>query len=128
MAVVLFVDDECDALETYQKAVELFGHKAILAPSAGQGLSMALENSPDLIFVDMSLPDMDGLNLIYRLRGDDRTACTPVVVLSAGAELDAAERVHAAGAQSYINKPIRLQSLLDLINESLSKGPCESGD
>ena len=117
MAHVLFVDDEPDTLFTLQKAVELFGHRASLASSGEQALQIATEQVPGLIFVDMNLPDMDGLTIVRQLRANPPTANIPVVMLSAGPELDSAERAQAAGAQDYLLKPVRLQTLIDIIEK-----------
>jgi CheY-like chemotaxis protein len=117
MAFVLFIDDEPDTLVTLQKAVELFGHHANLAYSGQDALQKLLVSQPDIVFVDMNLADMSGLDVLKQLRANPQTANLPVVVLSAGPELDAAEQAHAAGAQEYMLKPVRLQALLDMIGK-----------
>jgi CheY-like chemotaxis protein len=117
MAVVLFVDDEPDTLMTLKKAVELFGHQANLAYSGKDALQKVGEINPNLIFLDMNLADMNGLELLRALRANPQTAHLPAIVLSAGPELDAAEHAQAAGAQAYMLKPVRLQALLDAIHQ-----------
>lgn len=123
MAVVLFVDDEPDTLKTLQKAVGMFGHQALLARSGQEAFLRLKETRPDLIFVDMQLADTDGLTVIRQFKRNVDTASTPVVVLSAGAELDCAKRAAAAGAQGFVCKPIRLQDLLEIINQYLNGEP-----
>lgn len=115
MARILFVDDDPFTLETLTKAVEVFGHQALSAHNGEDGLEMAATLSPDLIFTDLRLPDMDGLTLVSKLHEHTDTAHIPVLVLSASPVLDAVERAKAAGAREYLNKPIRLQALLDII-------------
>ncbi|MCS6906327.1 MAG: response regulator [Anaerolineales bacterium] len=117
MARILFIDDDPMTLETLSKAVEILGHQALQAHTAGEGLELARQQSPDLIFTDLRLPDMEGLALIGRLHDDPSTASIPVLVLSASPALDEIERAQAAGAQGYLHKPIRLQTLLDLIQK-----------
>jgi CheY-like chemotaxis protein len=117
MTTVLFIDDEPDTLTTMQKAVEMFGHKAILATSGKEAPRVAAEQLPNLIFVDMNLSDTDGLSIVRALRQQPATANIPVIMLSAGPEADAADRALSAGAQAYILKPIRLQTLLDTITK-----------
>jgi CheY-like chemotaxis protein len=123
MAVILFIDDETDTLGMLQKAVELFGHQAILAKTGVEAFARATEASPDLIFIDMQLADLNGLDIIKQLRQNKLTASTPVFVLSAGAELDCAERARGAGAQGYLCKPVRLKTLLDVIAGQLVGKP-----
>jgi len=117
MARVLFIDDDPSTLETYTKAVELFGHRAILADTAEKALEIAAAECPDLIILDVRMPDMDGFELLTRLREGGSTASIPVVMLSAGAEMDAADQAQAAGAVEYLSKPIRLNKLIDTIQQ-----------
>lgn len=115
MARILFIDDDPFTLETLTKAVEVFGHQALLANTGKEGLESAMHESPDLIFTDMSLPDMDGLALVNQLKSNPTIANIPVLVLSASPVLDAIELAKAAGAADYLTKPIRLQTLLEII-------------
>jgi len=115
MVRILFVDDDPHTLEILGKAVEVFGHQAIWASDGQAALRIASEQSPDIIFVDLSLPDIDGLALLAKLHQAPGLADTPLLVLSASPELDVAELATKAGARAYLNKPIRLQTLLDTI-------------
>jgi CheY-like chemotaxis protein len=120
MARILFVDDDPYTLETLGKAVEVFGHQPLWATNGQEAMQAASQQAPDIIFLDMSLPDISGIELIGKLRGVTSLADTPILVLSASPELDAAELVLKAGAQAYLNKPIRLQTLLDTIQQHTS--------
>ncbi len=117
MTKILFVDDDADTLETLTRAVQLFGHEAYLAQTGKEALHLAVEKSPQIIFIDMSLPDMDGITLLASLQHDPRTATIPSLMLSAGPEADAGMMARQAGARAYVNKPVRLQTLLDLIQK-----------
>jgi CheY-like chemotaxis protein len=117
MARILFVDDDPLALMVLTKAVEIFGHQAIRAYTGSEGLRVACEQSPDLIFVDHRLVDMDGLQVVSALRSNTATAATPVIMLSAGQELDAKEAALSAGALEFLRKPIQLQTLQDVIQQ-----------
>lgn len=117
MARILFVDDDPFTLETLNKSVQLFGHQAVLATNGEQALRLAKECSPDLIMTDMMLPDMDGLNLVTSLRKDPSTSCIPIVMLTASPEIDALQLSRAAGVDAYLNKPIHLQQLQEVIQK-----------
>jgi two-component system, cell cycle response regulator DivK len=123
MARILFIDDDPMTLETLTNAVQIFGHQAMQASTGQQGLALATGQAPDLIFLDLSLADIDSLALVGMLRSQPATAAIPVLVLSAGPELDVAERVRAAGAQAYLSKPIHLQTLIDAINHYTAQPP-----
>ena len=120
MARILFVDDDPYTLETLGKAVEVFGHQPLWATNGQEAMQAASQQAPDIIFLDMSLPDIGGIELIGKLRGVVSLIDTPILVLSASPELDSAELALKAGAQAYLNKPIRLQTLLDTIHQHTS--------
>ena len=124
MSLVLFIDDELDTLLTYKKGIELFGHQALTASDGQAGVDLAVESLPDVIFVDMQMGAISGLDVVRNLHQDERTAALRAYVLSAGPELDAEAIVLAAGATGYLLKPIRLQTLLDAIDGTL---PIEAG-
>jgi hypothetical protein len=118
MARILFVDDDPYTLEALGKAVEVFGHQAVWAKDGKEAIAIATagECTLDIVFVDMSLPDIDGLDLVSRLRDIPELSSTPMMVLSANPAVDAADLARKAGAQAYLNKPVRLQTLLDTIH------------
>jgi CheY-like chemotaxis protein len=115
MARILFVDDDPLTLETLKRSVEIIGHQALLASSGEQALSLVAEQSPDLIITDMNLPDTDGLTLVKRLKENPAVSRIPVVVLSASPEVDAGEISMSAGAEEFLEKPIRLDLLGSVI-------------
>jgi CheY-like chemotaxis protein len=121
MVRILFVDDDPLTLNTYNKAVSINGYEAILANSASEALSLSVDKKPDLIMLDMRMPDMDGFDLLTHLRADENTTDIPVVMLSADPEMELSRLSKAAGAQAYISKPIRLDKLLDIIHEFTSE-------
>ena len=83
-------------------------------------MKLAAASSPDLIMTDMRLPDMNGLVLIEQLRQNDATASVPVVVLSASPQVDIAQLSEQAGADSFLSKPVRLQTLQNVIEHYTS--------
>lgn len=115
MALILFVDDDLYTRETLSRAAEVLGHRALVADSCEAALSLVRENPPDLIFTDMRLTDVNGLSLVQRLKSLESTANIPVIVLSASPEMGSVEEAQAAGALAYLNKPIRLHTLQEVI-------------
>ena len=115
MATVFFVDDDPVTLQILGKAAQILGHEPVLIVSGSEVLSRALENKPDLIMMDMMMPDMDGLDVLTALRNQPELEDIPIVILSAGAALDDGQRVQAAGAQGYLTKPLSLNTLLQTI-------------
>jgi len=117
MACILFVDDDFYTLETYEKIISLMGHQAILAESAEDAFQLLVTHLPDLIVVDMFLPDMDGFAFLKQLRADPRTAKILAVMVSANPDLYAKKAIEA-GAQEYMSKPIYPEKLLAILEES----------
>ncbi len=117
MTRILFVDDDPITRKMLRKIAELAGHEAYTLESGFEALSQVVDIAPDLIVLDMMMPEMDGFSVLTRLQEDGETAHIPVVMLSAGSEMDAAERVLAAGAKAYLIKPISMDMLLEVISE-----------
>ncbi|MGD9092264.1 MAG: response regulator [Anaerolineales bacterium] len=117
MALILFVDDDPYTLVTLTKAVEVLGHQAITASTIKEAFILASEKSPDLIFTDMRLSDKVGTTLISQLKSQESTANIPTFVLSASPDVTDVSDVRDVGAIAYLDKPIRLDTLLTIIEE-----------
>lgn len=91
-----------------------------LASSADEGFDSAQREPPDLILLDMHLPDESGDQTLARLRGATATESTPVVMLSADASPGQIERLLAAGAFSYLTKPFEIDKLLETVDAALA--------
>jgi CheY-like chemotaxis protein len=117
MASILFIDDDPVTLEILGKAARILGHTPTLANEARPAIQTAATLKPDLIMMDMMMPDMDGLDVLAALRAQPLTMNVPVVILSAGASPDDARLARAAGAQEYMNKPVSLAALVDTIKK-----------
>lgn len=117
MARILFIDDDPITLSMLTKIVKLFGHESITAVGAFEGVDIAVAEQPDLIFFDMNMPEMNGLDLLRTLRTKEETKNIPALMLSASADFDTEEHVLAAGGQGYLQKPINLDTLHELIKK-----------
>jgi CheY-like chemotaxis protein len=80
------------------------------------GLELAAEHDPDLILLDLHLPDMPGQEVLRRLRAEPRTAQVPVVVLSADARPTLIKELLAQGVRAFITKPLDVKELLELLD------------
>jgi CheY-like chemotaxis protein len=87
--------------------------------SGGLALDLARQHAPDLILLDLHLPDMRGEEVLALLRKDSRCSGIPVVVLSADATPGQIDRLLAAGAKSYLTKPLDIQPFMALLSELL---------
>jgi DNA-binding response OmpR family regulator len=89
--------------------------------SGAQGIAMAKEELPDLILLDVMLPEVDGFEVCRRLRDDIATAAVPVIMLSARAQTKDLESGQQAGADLYLTKPIDLTELIQRVSSLLSE-------
>jgi CheY-like chemotaxis protein len=120
---VLYVeDDEINALLVHELLATREGFILDEAATGAEGLAKARALHPDLILLDMQLPDMDGLAVLRALRADPATAATPCVALSANAMPQDIEAARAAGFDAYWTKPIDFAAFLGGIDRVLGRG------
>ena len=117
---ILVVDDEKDILELLKYNLEKEGYDVLTAGTGRRALDQALR-TPDLIVLDVMMPEMDGWEVCRQLKRDDRTSSIPVIFLTAkGAEIDEVVGLEL-GAEDYIVKPISLRKLLARIKTVLRR-------
>jgi two-component system, cell cycle response regulator DivK len=119
MATVLVVEDNPTNMTLAVFLLESAGHTVLSATDAEAGLTLARDEQPSLILMDIQLPGMDGLQATAVLKRDDATRAIPVIALTALAMKGDEERIRAAGCDGYIAKPMRYQEFLAAIAAQL---------
>ena len=119
MAKVLIVEDNSANMTLAVFLLQSAGHAVLTARDAEAGLTLARDEQPDLILMDIQLPGMDGLQATALLKLDDTTRAIPVIALTALAMKGDEERIRAAGCDGYIAKPMRYQEFLATIAAQL---------
>jgi two-component system cell cycle response regulator len=119
-ARVLVVDDEPVNLDLVEYLLRAFGHEPIVALGGESALRLANERVPDLVLCDIQMSQMDGFEVLRRLREDPRFAKTPVVGVTALAMVGDRERVLAAGFDGYVTKPITPETFVLEIEQYLA--------
>ena len=120
MAKVLIVEDNPANMTLAIFLLESAGHSVINATDAEAGLTLARDEQPQLILMDIQLPGMDGLEAIALLKKDQATQDIPVIALTALAMTGDEERIRAAGCDGYIAKPMRYREFLAIVAERIS--------
>lgn len=119
MALILFVDDDPMTLETYSHIIGFYGHEVLLAGTAEQAIQTAIEALPDLMVLDMNLPDLHGFDLLRRLRKNTKTADIPAIMVSASPDAMADSAIQS-GAREFRSKPVLPDELLTIIDRYTS--------
>jgi DNA-binding NtrC family response regulator len=119
MANILVVDDEMGIRELLSEILEDEGHVVTLAENAAQAREARATSAPNLILLDIWMPDMDGVTLLKEWQRD-ALLTMPVVVMSGHATIDNAAQATHIGAFSVLQKPIALQKLLKTVQEGLA--------
>jgi CheY-like chemotaxis protein len=117
---VLVVDDDPEIVTFLSTLLELEGIESSVATSAAAALEQLQQTRPDLVLLDIAMPDRDGIDLCKELKSDPRTAEVPVFVVSARPGKDVVERALAAGAEEFIRKPFENAELISRIRVRLS--------
>ena len=119
MATVLVVEDNAANMTLAVFLLQSAGHTVLSATDAEAGLTLARDEQPDLILMDIQLPGMDGLEATALLKRDQATRAIPVIALTALAMKGDEERIRAAGCDGYIAKPMRYQEFLATVAAQL---------
>ena len=123
---VLLVDDYPDAREMYSEYLQYSGFDVIEAGNGIEALQQAVERSPDIILMDLSLPVMDGWEATRRLKADQRTAGIPVVALTGHALAGISEGARRAGCDAFVTKPCLPEDLVKEIRKVLDQSSTSS--
>jgi CheY-like chemotaxis protein len=116
---VLFVEDNVDNFELVRFLLERAGYQVFSAANGVEGVEMAKREQPDLILMDLSLPEMDGWHATAQLKADEETRNIPVLALTAHTLPGDRKRAIDAGCDGYISKPINAGSFDKLVTTLL---------
>jgi signal transduction histidine kinase/ActR/RegA family two-component response regulator len=119
---VLYIEDNTANLRLIERALTLRPDLSLLSAMQGSlGLDLARQHLPDLIMLDMHLPDISGEELLRHLQGDPRTRDIPVIVISADATPGRVGKLLSAGARAYLTKPLDMHRFFVVVNDALEE-------
>ncbi|MBT3605722.1 MAG: response regulator [Candidatus Latescibacteria bacterium] len=118
---VLVVDDEVTNRELFRQVLTLQGYDVLEAASGKQAIAEVQSSKPDLILLDLFMPEGDGLSVLHAVRGHAETKETPVVVVTAALNEAIHEKTKEAGCDALLRKPVDMQALLETIGQFISK-------
>ena len=121
-AQILVVEDNDRNMRLFCDVLQASGYSTLEATTGESAVALAIDRGPDLVLMDIQLPDIDGIEALSRLRADDRTASVPVLALTAQAMEGDRERFLAAGFDGYLSKPVDIAEFVATV-----KRYCEDG-
>ena len=119
MKTILVVEDDAFIRANLKLFLDLENYRVLEAENGAQGLALALSANPDLILCDVMMPEIDGFEMLARLRADPAWYEVPFIFLTASAEGDTRKAGLALGADEYLTKPFNLAEVLSLIRRRL---------
>lgn len=122
-ARILAVDDENDVLLVIKTALQSEGFEVETARNGAEALEKVEANTPDLVLLDVMMPEMSGFEVLAAMRKNESLAKIPVIMLTGVSERSKIQGAIDAGADYYIVKPFDFHELLDKVNSALSAPP-----
>ena len=119
---ILVVEDNEKNMKLFRDVLSATGYRTLEATTGGEAVEMATEHAPDLVLMDIQMPDFDGVEALRRLRADARTASLRVLAVTAQAMQGDREQFLAAGFDGYLSKPVNVQELLGTVRRYCDGG------
>jgi two-component system cell cycle response regulator DivK len=114
---VLIAEDNQKNMKLFRDVLLAKGYRTLEATTGGEAVDLAAEHEPDLVLMDIQLPDLDGVQALHRLRANARTASIPVLALTAQAMRGDRERFLADGFDGYLSKPVNVRELIAVVRQ-----------
>ena len=121
MAKILIVDDDIHATTLLEKVLAIKGHVATSVNESAETIQVANSTSPDLILLDLMMPEPNGFEVCKMLRADPTYAKIPIVIVTAMDDNESKETAYGAGANDYLIKPFRIDALAEAIETLIGK-------
>jgi two-component system, cell cycle response regulator DivK len=119
MKTVLIVEDNEKNMKLARDILRAKGYATLEAVNGLDGVKLALEHKPDLVLMDIQLPDINGIEAFERIRGNAATAKVPVVAFTASVTANDRSRIGDAGFDGFLGKPINLKEFLETVRRML---------
>lgn len=120
MAKILYIEDNPQNMRLIRKMLTTAGYEMVEAVDGKSGLSAVVREHPDLILMDINLPDIDGTEVTARIKADSQISKIPIIALTANAMIGDKETYLGAGCDGYLAKPVSRTELLNLLSYFLA--------
>ena len=114
---ILVVEDNEMNMKLLRDVLYATGYRTLEATTGAEAVELASSNVPDLVLMDIQLPDFDGVQALHRLRANERTAAIPVLAVTAQAMQGDRQEFLAAGFDGYVSKPVNVRELIGTVRQ-----------
>jgi two-component system, cell cycle response regulator DivK len=121
MPLILIVEDNDKNLKLLRDVLRFKGYETLEAMTGTEGVRLARERKPDLVLMDIQLPDIDGVTALAQIRANAATRDMPVIAVSASVMPDEQQRIAASGFNAYVTKPISVKSFVETVEKFAGK-------
>ena len=122
MSTILIVEDNEKNMKLVRDILRHQGHATLEAVTGTDGVRLALEERPDLVLMDIQLPDIDGIEALGQIRADRSLDAMPVLAVSASVMPDDQQKIISSGFDAFITKPINLKQFVETVQRFLQNG------
>ena len=122
MSTILIVEDNEKNMKLVRDILQHQGHTTLEAVTGADGVRLALERRPDLVLLDIQLPDIDGIAVLSQIRAEPALDAMPVLAVSASVMPDEQQKIVSSGFDAFITKPIQLQQFRETVQRMLREG------
>ena len=122
MSKILIVEDNEKNLKLVRDILQFKGYQTIEAETGNEGVRLAIEQVPDLILMDIQLPDIDGIEALRQIRENHALDAVPVLAVSASVMPSDKQKIVASGFDAFISKPINVKQFIESVQKFLASG------
>ena len=122
MKTILIVEDNEKNMKLVRDILRHNGYETLEAITGSDGVRLARESRPDLVLMDIQLPDIDGIEALRRIRQDAALDAVPVIAVSASVMPDDQQKIVTSGFDAFVTKPINLKQFLETVTRHLAEG------
>lgn len=126
MSIILIVEDNEKNMKLVRDILRHGGHETLEASTGGEGVRLAVEKRPDLVLMDIQLPDIDGIEALRRIREVRGLDAMPVIAVSASVMPDDQYKIVTSGFDAFVTKPINLRQFIETVKRFLAAGRMSS--
>ena len=118
---ILIVEDNENNMMLVRDVLQMKGYTVLEATTGAEGVRLAIEAKPDLVLMDIGLPDIDGIAALAQIRASEAAKSIPMIAVSASVMPEEKQKIVASGFDAYITKPLNMKSFVETIEKFIGK-------